>query len=123
VSTLHIVKYKRQRVKKIFEIILLFMLDKSKNVCYNDDVKYKQQRRFAMKNRIKALRAERKMTQEQLAAEAGISRPALAQIENEKAVPDGKTIAALVKAIGVPANVIFLDLDVVCEQREAQEGL
>jgi transcriptional regulator with XRE-family HTH domain len=74
-----------------------------------------------MKNRIKSLRVDKKMTQEQLASKAGISRPALAQIENEKAVPDGKTIAALVKALGVPANVIFLDLDVVCEQREAQE--
>lgn len=73
-----------------------------------------------MKNRIKSLRVDKKMTQEQLACKAGISRPALAQIENEKAVPDGKTIAALVKALGVPANVIFLDLDVVCEQREAE---
>ena len=75
-----------------------------------------------MKNRIKSLRVDKKMTQEQLASKAGISRPALAQIENEKAVPDGKTIAALVKALGVPANVIFLDLDVVCEQRETQEA-
>ena len=74
-----------------------------------------------MKNRIKLLRVDKKMTQEQLASKAGISRPALAQIENEKAVPDGKTIAALVKALGVPANVIFLDLDVVCEQRGMQE--
>ena len=72
-----------------------------------------------MKNRIKSLRVDKKMTQEQLASKAGISRPALAQIENEKAVPDGKTIAALVKALGVPANVIFLDLDVVSEQRDA----
>ena len=70
-----------------------------------------------MKNRIKSLRADKKMTQEQLANKAGISRPALAQIEIEKSVPDGKTIAALVKAIGVPANVIFLDLDVVSEQQ------
>ena len=72
-----------------------------------------------MENRIKALRAERKMTQEGLAIKAHISRPALAQIENGKAVPDGKTIAALVKALGVPANAIFLDLDVVCKQQEA----
>ncbi len=72
-----------------------------------------------MKNRIKSLRAERKMTQEQLAKKAGIARPTLAMIENEKAIPDGNTIAALVKAIGVPANVIFLDLDVVCEQQSA----
>lgn len=75
-----------------------------------------------MKNRIKAIRAERKMTQEGLAIAAGISRPALSQIENEKAIPDGKTIAALVKVLGVPANAIFLDLDVVYEQRGEQEA-
>ena len=60
-----------------------------------------------MKNRIKALRAEKEMTQDQLAKKAGIARPTLAMIENEKAVPDGKTIAALVRALGVPANAIF----------------
>ena len=66
-----------------------------------------------MKNKIKAIRAEMKITQAKLAEMAGISRPTLAMIENEKAVPDGNTIAALVKALGVPANVLFLDLDVV----------
>lgn len=67
-----------------------------------------------MKNNIKRLRADRKMTQEELAKKAGIARPTLAMIENEKAVPDGRTIAALVRALGVPANAIFLDLDVAC---------
>jgi hypothetical protein len=33
-------------------------------------------------------------------------------IENEKAVPNGTTIAQLVKATGVPANKIFEELDV-----------
>ena len=66
-----------------------------------------------MKNRIKEIRAEKKLTQEQLAQKAGISRPALTQIENDKTVPDGKTIAALVKALDTPANNIFFDLDVV----------
>ena len=66
-----------------------------------------------MKNRIKSIRAEKKWTQEILAEKAGISRVTLAMIENEKAIPDGKTIAALVKALETPANVIFLDFDVV----------
>lgn len=66
-----------------------------------------------MKNRIKELRAKKRLTQEQLAHKAGISRPALAQIENEKTTPDGNTIIALVKALNTPANVIFFDLDVV----------
>ena len=71
-----------------------------------------------MRNKIKILRAEKKLTQDQLAKMSGISRTTLAMIENEKAVPDGTTIAALVKALETPANNIFFDLDVVCEQRE-----
>ncbi len=66
-----------------------------------------------MKNCIKILRAERSLTQEELAKKAGISRPTLAMIENERAEPDGKTIASLVKALNVPATQIFFDLDVV----------
>ena len=69
-----------------------------------------------MKNRIKVLRAEKKLTQGQLAEKAGISRTTLAMIENEKAVPDGTTIASLVTALETPANNIFFDLDVVCKQ-------
>ena len=73
-----------------------------------------------MKNKIKVLRAEKKLTQSQLAEKAGISRPTLAMIENEKADPDGTTIAALVRALGVPANDIFFDLDVVNKQRDGE---
>ena len=66
-----------------------------------------------MKNRIKVLRAERNLTQQQLADLAGISRTTLAMIEKEKAVPDGTTIALLVKALGVSADQIFFELSVV----------
>jgi putative transcriptional regulator len=71
-----------------------------------------------MKNKIKAIRAEKLLTQEKLAEMAGISRVTLTMIENEKAIPDGNTIAALVKALGVPANAIFSDFDVVSKQQE-----
>lgn len=66
-----------------------------------------------MRNRLKVLRAEKKLTQGQLAELAGISRTALAMIENEKVTPDGDTIASLVKALKTPANDIFFDLGVV----------
>ena len=66
-----------------------------------------------MRNKIKIIRAEKGMTQEQLAIKAGISRTSLALIENEKVVPDGVTIAKLVSALDIPANKIFFDLDVV----------
>lgn len=66
-----------------------------------------------MKNNLKVIRAQKGLTQEQLASLAGISRPALAQIETEKTVPDGETIAKLVKALKLPADQIFFDLGVV----------
>ena len=71
-----------------------------------------------MKNRLKSIRSEKNLTQEKLAEMASISRTTLAMIENEKAIPDGNTIASLVKALGVPANDIFYDFDVVYKQRE-----
>ena len=66
-----------------------------------------------MKNKLKVIRAEKRLSQDELAKAAGISRTTLAMIENEKSIPDGKTIAALVKALNKPANEIFFDLNVV----------
>lgn len=66
-----------------------------------------------MKNNLKVIRAQKAITQEQLARAAGISRPTLALIETEKTVPDGETIAKLVKALNMPADQIFFDLGVV----------
>ena len=60
-----------------------------------------------MENRLTVIRAEKKLSQAELAEKAGISRTTLSQIENEKATPDGETIAKLVKALGVPAGDIF----------------
>ncbi len=66
-----------------------------------------------MENRLTVIRAEKKLSQAELAEKAGISRTTLSQIENEKATPDGETIAKLVKALGVSAGDIFLALRVV----------
>lgn len=66
-----------------------------------------------MKNRIKVIRAELNLSQEKLAALAGISRVTLVNIEKGTANPDGKTIAKLVKALNRPANEIFFDLGVM----------
>lgn len=72
-----------------------------------------------MKNNIKVLRSERNLTQEDLAKIIGISRVTLSQIENDRSTPDGNTIAAIVRALQVPANKIFFDLDVVFKQHRA----
>ena len=74
-----------------------------------------------MRNRIKEIRWEQRLTQEELAAKTGISRSSLSQIENEKVVPDGDTIVRLVSALNIPANKIFLDLDVSRKQRNREK--
>ncbi len=74
-----------------------------------------------MRNRIKEIRWEQRLTQEALAAKTGISRSSLSQIENEKVVPDGVTIVRLVSALNIPANKIFLDLDVSRKQRNREK--
>lgn len=66
-----------------------------------------------MKNRLKAIRFEKKLTQAELAKLAGISRISLCHIENEFSVPDGETIVKLVHALNLPAEDIFLDLRVM----------
>ena len=74
-----------------------------------------------MKNKLKLIRAQKNLTQEQLADLAGISRPALAQIENGKTVPDGETIAKLVSVLHMPAGDIFDDLDVPVKVEEISD--
>ena len=71
-----------------------------------------------MRNRIKVIRAELNLTQQDLSDKIGISRVALNRIENEQTTPNGETIAKLVRVLGKPANEIFFDLDVVCKQRK-----
>ena len=66
-----------------------------------------------MKNRIRVIRAELRLSQDALAKMVGISRTALVAIESEKSCPDGNTIAKFVKALGIPAEDIFLDLRVM----------
>jgi transcriptional regulator with XRE-family HTH domain len=56
-------------------------------------------RRLAM--RLKRLREDRKMTQEALAARAGISRVYLAMIETERQDPRLSTLVKLAKALKV----------------------
>ena len=63
-----------------------------------------------MKNRIRVIRAERKLSQEKLAKMVGISRTALVAIENEKSVPDGMTIVRIIHAFKLPAEEIFPEM-------------
>jgi predicted transcriptional regulator len=60
---------------------------------------YKTPVRERMAARLKRLRAQRGMTQEQLAAKAGISRPYLARLETARQDPTLSTLEKLAKAL------------------------
>ncbi|WP_238906146.1 helix-turn-helix transcriptional regulator [Clostridium sp. YIM B02506] len=65
-----------------------------------------------MKNRIKLLRAERNLTQEELAEKLGIARPTLSNIERGKYTPKGNLVVKIIKHFGIPVEQIFFDEDV-----------
>lgn len=66
-----------------------------------------------MKNRLKVIRAERSMTQADLAKETGISRTTLSEIENGTSNPSARTVLKLAKTLNLPMEEIFLDFNVV----------
>ena len=62
-----------------------------------------------MKNRLKELRIERNMSQEELSELSGISRTTLSKIENNEEVNvNTRTIAKLAEVFNVKPSEIFL---------------
>jgi transcriptional regulator with XRE-family HTH domain len=57
--------------------------------------------------RIQTLRDQRKLTQEELAARAGLSRGYLARLETGRHDPSATTLAAIAKALRVPIASLF----------------
>jgi putative transcriptional regulator len=60
-----------------------------------------------MKNRIKVLRAERDMTQEQLAELAGVTRNTIISIEKDKYCPSLKLGYRIARIFGVGIDNVF----------------
>ena len=60
-----------------------------------------------MKNRIRVLRAEKRLTQEQLGELAGVSRQAILAIENEKHEPSLKLACRIARALDKPLREVF----------------
>lgn len=56
-----------------------------------------------------ALRAAKGLTQEQIAAKAGIKRPMLSRLEGAKDLPTLPTLARLAAAIGAKVEIRFVD--------------
>ena len=62
-----------------------------------------------MKNRLKVIRADRDLTQEQLAEMVGVSRATIWAIETGKSIPNGYTMFQIAKALGVSVTDIFVE--------------
>ncbi|MBE7107030.1 helix-turn-helix domain-containing protein [Bacillus cereus] len=62
---------------------------------------------FVNGNRVKMLRKERKLTQQVLADQVGISKAALSQIENNKINASRDTVSALSRVLEVTSDYIL----------------
>jgi len=60
-----------------------------------------------MKNRIRVLRAERRMSQAELADFVNISRQSMNAIENERHDPSVSLAFAIARALGAPITDVF----------------
>lgn len=70
--------------------------------------------------RIQKLRAERRMSQMDLAVEAGISQGFLAMIETKRKIPTIMTVFKLAKALNVRASALMEDEDTLREQKKRE---
>ena len=68
--------------------------------------------------RIQKLRTERRMSQMDLAVEAGISQGFLAMIETKRKIPTIMTVFKLAKALNVRASALMEDEDTLREQKK-----
>ncbi len=62
-----------------------------------------------MKNRLKIIRAERNITQAELAKIIGVSRATINQIENGLVIPNGDTMLLLSQKLNTPIEKIFTE--------------
>lgn len=60
-----------------------------------------------MKNKLREFRARKRMTQDELAAKAGVSRQTINAIENERYDPSLPLAFALAKAFGCKIEELF----------------
>ncbi len=66
-----------------------------------------------MGSKIKELREKKKMSQEELAKEAGVSRTTLSNLENNvERATSTKTLLKIAKALGVTVDQIFFEKSV-----------
>lgn len=74
-----------------------------------------------MKNNLKIIRAKMHISQEELAKLTGLSRTTINEIENEKTVPNVKTLLRISKALNEPIENIFLDFELCKHYKNENE--
>ncbi len=60
-----------------------------------------------LRNRMRVARAERRISQEELARLAGVTRQTIGSIENEQYVPSTLLAFVLAKCLGKPIDELF----------------
>lgn len=60
-------------------------------------------------SRIKIARREKKLTQEQLARQCGVTKGAISNYENDVSTPDVEKLSAIMECLGVDPNYIYQD--------------
>lgn len=88
----------------------MFILDNTRMTCYIliTVVNHTQQKAVKnMKNNIARLRKEAGMTQDELAAKAGISRPYLSTVETGGASPTITVAGKIATALGATVDEVF----------------
>ena len=74
------------------------------------NVQHTKRKETTMSFRIKEIRDERKMTQEELAAKSGVSRTIISGLENGTlSTTTTQTLSKIAKALDTSVNLIFTD--------------
>jgi putative transcriptional regulator len=70
-----------------------------------------------LRNRLRVARAERRLSQEQLAALAGVTRQTIGSIENEQYCPSALLAFVLARRLSKPITELFF-----IDEADTQEG-
>jgi putative transcriptional regulator len=60
-----------------------------------------------LRNRLKEIRLQKNLTQESLAAAAGVTRQTIIAVEKSKFIPSVKLALKLAAALGTPLEIMF----------------
>ena len=74
------------------------------------DTMLDENRRVIMGYKIKEIREEKRMTQEELALKSGVSRQTISNLENNKSSSTtSKVLCSIARALGVSVSEIFFE--------------